>query len=209
MLGNRKEKHAVPYLSWANHRCCVVTAVHGGSSCFRALVVLVSEGASSFSTLYHNYSIVVFNHYLWWHEIWNHKFVLIRFQKCVCVHGWDILVSTVWQCYISTHKTHNVWCVCTHACLHHDFHLQHTHWQAVPCLRSPHCCSHMPVGRRPRQPKPPEWQPYLPQTLATNTRIVNNMWVPAGGTLLLRTNKISVKSHLQTPAKYKCGHLCH
>lgn len=119
MLGNRKEKHTVSYLSWANHRCCVVTAVHAGSSCFRALVVLVSEGASSFSTLYHNYPIVVSNHYLWWHEIWNHKFVLISFQKCVCVHGWDILVSTVWQCYISTHKTHKpILCVvCVHACL--------------------------------------------------------------------------------------------
>lgn len=81
----------------------------------------------------------------------------------------------------------------------------HTHLQAVPHQRSPHCCSHMPVGSRPQQPKPPEWQPYLPQTLATSTRIVNNMCMAAGGTLLLWTNKISVKSHLQTAAKYKCA----
>lgn len=117
-------------------------------------------------------------------------------------------------CFIGAHKTQTCFMcvVCAHM-LHHYFHLQHTHTrtqththlQAVPHQRSPHCCSHMPVGSRPQQPKPPEWQPYLPQTLATSTRIVNNMCMAAGGTLLLWTNKISVKSHLQTAAKYKCA----
>ncbi|CAG13655.1 unnamed protein product [Tetraodon nigroviridis] len=37
------------------------------------------------------------------------------------------------------------------------------------------CCGHMPVGSQPQQPKPAQWQPYLLQTLATGTRIVNNM----------------------------------
>lgn len=142
---------------------------------------------------------------------WNMKYdftcLLIR-CLCACVYGWDMLVSTVWV--FGTHKTHKlILCACTHACLHHYFHLPHTHWRAVPCLRSPHCCSHMPVGSWPQQPKPPEWQPYLPQTLATSTRIVNTIQVPARGTLLPGTNKISVKSHLQTAAKYKCSHLCH
>lgn len=116
---------------------------------------------------------------------------------------------TVLYWYSESTELFYVCCVCMHACLHHNFHLQHTHWQAVPRLRSPHCCSHMPVGSRPQQTKPPEWQPYLSQTLAMGTRIVNNMRVPAGGTLMLRTNKISVKSHLQTAAKYKHSHLCH
>lgn len=114
--------------------------------------------------------------------------------------------------YFTGTKTRNLdmYVLCMHTCCttaytrtHECTHI-HTYKQAIPCQKSLHCCSHMTVGRRPQQPKPLEWQPYLPQTVATSTRIVNNMWVTAVGTLLLRTNKISVKSHLQTAAKYKC-----
>lgn len=60
----------------------------------------------------------------------------------------------------------------------------------VPCL----CFGHVSVCSQPQQPKTAEWQPYLLQTLAMSTRIVNNM---RG---CVRTNIISVKSHLQTAA---------
>lgn len=115
--------------------------------------------------------------------------VLIKHKLVLCVLCVRTCSTTTFICNTHTHA-------------HSD---THTHLQAVPHQRSPHCCSHMPIGSRPQQPKPPEWQPYLPQTLATSTRIVNNMCMAAGGTLLLWTNKISVKSHLQTAAKYKCA----
>lgn len=87
MLVNIKENHSV-----VENLYCIVTAVHAGRSCFRALVMFREayvtkfwEATSYFSTLHHNYPVVVFNYYLWLCEILNHKFVLIRFQKCICV----------------------------------------------------------------------------------------------------------------------------
>lgn len=158
----------------------------------------VLDATSYFWSLHHN-------PHLSWLEIINLSGLD---SKIVCL--WEIFLLVLCdRSMLVVLLKHSSLFYVWHACFPHYFHLKHALWQAVPCLRSPHCCSHMPVGSWPQQPKPPEWEPYLPQTLAMGTRIVNNMWVPAWGTLLLRANKISVKSHLQTAAKYKCSHLCH
>lgn len=173
-------------LFWANHRCCIVTVVCAGSSRFRRIYFIEAlKKNKKKKNISKNEALFMVT------SIRDHQFVcnlLIRFQNDVR------LVRTV--SLFGAHKVKNTnlfkMCICICAFSPPILSLgtnTHTHRQAVPCLRSRHCRSHMPAGSQPKQLKPPEWQPYLLQTLATSTRIVN-MRVPVGGTRLPGTNNI-------------------
>lgn len=101
--------------------------------------------------------------------------------------------------YSWTHIVLHVACV--HTC-YYSF-IYNTNSQAFPCQRSTLWRSH--AWWQPATATQTSWVATLSSSdPAMGTRIVN-MWEAAGGMLLLRTNKISIKSHLQTAPKYKCA----
>lgn len=126
-----KERRNTQFLP-ANHRCCIVTAVHAGSSCFRALVVFRELMWANFrkvpvpsqhcsTTTLSLYLIIICDDMKY--EIIN-LYWLGSKSAFVCVG--ETYLSLLYDSAILVLIKHTnpfyVWCVCRHACLHHYFH---------------------------------------------------------------------------------------